>query len=113
MSEDADYTTAVDVFAFVLILYELLVGELVFSLILREAVIMRRVFAGERPELPRGMNSLAKDIIGRGWGLDPSKRPSFDEIWNRLRGIKFSLTPAVDVAQVESFAVWVRRHESN
>jgi hypothetical protein len=46
MYEDFDSTTTVDVFAFVLILYELLVGEMIFPPTLREAVIMRRVIEG-------------------------------------------------------------------
>jgi serine/threonine protein kinase len=113
MYEDADCTAAVDVFAFALILYELLVGEFVFPPTLSEVVIRKQVIEGTRAELPPGMNPLAKDIIGRGWGFNPSTRPSFNEIWDKLRGIRFSLTPAVDVARVEAFVAWVRRYETN
>jgi serine/threonine protein kinase len=54
MHKDAHNTTAIDVFAFVLILYELLVGEMAFPSTLREAVIMRQIIDGKRPELPSG-----------------------------------------------------------
>jgi hypothetical protein len=59
------------------------------------------------------LNPIAKEIIARGWGRDPAARPSFNEISDRLQQIRFSLTPAVDVARVEDFVRWVRSNETN
>jgi hypothetical protein len=47
MYDDGDYTNAIDVFSFALILYELIVGETVFPKTIAPLSLMKRV-AGQK-----------------------------------------------------------------
>jgi serine/threonine kinase 32 len=59
-------TTAVDVYSFALILYEVLVGERVFLATTTLSVLFLKVSQGHRPELPAGMEPTVLQIINRG-----------------------------------------------
>jgi hypothetical protein len=103
MFEDDDYSPAVDVYSFSLIVYELLVGEAVFPAMLGLGVLMGKIGSGARPPLPGDMDETVRDIIARSWSVDPNLRDSFDVIFDLLRGIRFKLTPAVDSMRVHEF----------
>jgi serine/threonine protein kinase len=111
MYEDGEYTGAVDVFSFALILYELLVGEPVFSPAQSPTALMKQARSHERPTLPDEMNVVVKRIIVRCWLVEPFARETFDDIWDALEKMKFRLTPNVDVRKVFEFVEWVRRNE--
>jgi serine/threonine protein kinase len=108
MFKDEKYTNAVDVYSFTLILYELLVGESVFQSTIPLGTLMDTVPRGIGTELPASMNETVKDIIQKGWAVDPSMRCSFEEIWSRLASINFQLTPNVNSSRVFRFISWVR-----
>jgi hypothetical protein len=91
-----------------LILYELLVGESVFQSTIPLGTLMDTVPRGICADLPASMNETVKDIIQKGWAVDPSVRYSFDEIWLRLKSINFQLTPNVNASRVFRFISWVR-----
>jgi hypothetical protein len=103
MLTDEEYSRAVDVYSFSLILYELLVGEAAFPATLGPGVLVEKVRSGARPLLPGDMDNTVRGIISRCWSVDPSKRDSFEVIFGLLRGIEFKVTPAVNSGRVYRF----------
>jgi hypothetical protein len=49
------------------------------------------------------MDAAVQMIIERGWSIDPSQRPSFDQIFSVLEAIEFRLSRGVDSARVYEF----------
>jgi serine/threonine protein kinase len=109
--EDCGYTAAADVFSFALILYELLADDYVFSPTLSEPSLIKRVLDPRRPGLPGSMNPVLQDIITHCWAADPKERYAFDEIWDRLQGIRCQVTENVDTQRVAEFVGSVRSNQ--
>jgi serine/threonine protein kinase len=103
MYDERDYTPAVDVDSFALILYELEVGEPAFPPAIRRNVLIRKVVMGQRPPLPADIGATIRKIIGRAWSISPTRRPLFDEIFPALESIEFKLSPGVDCVRVHEF----------
>jgi serine/threonine-protein kinase len=105
---DPPYSSKIDVFAFGLILYEILVGQPVF----KPTLSSHRVtcLAGERtrPELPATMRSEVQNLIGRCWSVEVNERPSFSEIWTALEGIEFRISEGVDSSAVLTYVSDIR-----
>jgi serine/threonine protein kinase len=82
-------TEKVDVFAFGLILYEILVGDSVFP---RDGALLRTVemhIKDFRPVIPEWIHPIVRTVIGSCWSRDPEKRPTFEDIYGLLEGIDF------------------------
>jgi hypothetical protein len=75
-----------DVYSFGILCYEILTGNIPFSLTMRE-----EVQRGVRPELPRKCPQILKNLIELRWDPEPSTRPSFAEICEELGYIRCSL----------------------
>jgi serine/threonine protein kinase len=77
-------TKKVDIFAFGLILYEVLFGSSVFP---KDATMMQIAkihVLGTRPEIPNSINRHIRKLIERCWSVNPDQRPNFDEILMKL-----------------------------
>jgi serine/threonine protein kinase len=103
MYEGGKSTNAVDVFAFGIILYELIVGEAVFARTESRDEVMAKVIGGEMPKIPESVNETVRKVIMRSWLRAPELRPSFDEILFAFDRIKFRLVAKVDVDRVYEF----------
>jgi serine/threonine protein kinase len=99
-----EYTTAVDVFSYGLIVYELVVGYPVFSPDDPPMVLMRKVTSGVRGEIPKAVSVVSKKLIERCWAADPNNRPSFDKILVTLDKAQFGVALGVDPAKVRDYA---------
>jgi serine/threonine protein kinase len=106
MLNDEDYSHAVDVWSFALILYELLVGQPVFPSSAPLGVVMTQIQSGDRPQLPPTMNPTVSAIISRNWGTNPSERDLFDVIYDNLYRIDFKITPGVNFAAISEFLMF-------
>jgi serine/threonine protein kinase len=91
MFMDDEYSPAVDVYSFSLIVCEFLVGETVFLAALGLGVL---IVSLNRSPLPDDMNRTVSGIMPRCWSLNPSERDSVEVIFNLLSGIDFQLAPA-------------------
>jgi serine/threonine protein kinase len=103
MYDSNEYTTAVDVFSYGLIVYELVVGHSVFSPDDSPLVLMRKVTGGVRGEIPEAVSVVPKKLIKRCWAADPDNRPSFDEILFTLDKAQFGVAADVDPAKVRAY----------
>jgi serine/threonine protein kinase len=106
--DDCDYTQAVDVYAFGLMLYELIVGQPAFPPTISRNVLYRKVVTGERPQLPATLDDAVRETISRNWAVSPAGRDSFEDIFDRLAAIDFKVTPGVDTTRVSEFLSFIR-----
>jgi serine/threonine protein kinase len=104
-----------DIFAFGLVLYEILVGRFIFprtsdSQQNPELLAMRT--EGWRPMIPDCVNPLMQDIIKRCWARDPAERLSCDGILELLdaTGYPFYIDD-LDVDAVRTFVEEVKSQE--
>jgi serum/glucocorticoid-regulated kinase 2 len=101
--DNPPYSAKIDVFAFGLILYEVLVGRPVYGGTLAWQQIMRKVLDSVRAEFPAWMSDGVKELIGRCWAEKPEDRPQFTEILSVLQLMRFQILPDVDSRSVEKF----------
>ncbi|KAG0597876.1 hypothetical protein M758_12G027400 [Ceratodon purpureus] len=79
-----------DVYSFGMVCYEILTGNVPFSMIgLKE--VKSKVLGGVRPQLPDGCPDRLKALIEACWSSEPSRRPRFDDICAELRHLKCEL----------------------
>jgi hypothetical protein len=98
------------VYSFGFILYEMIVGDGLFSSAGNKMPLFRDITRGWRPEIPVGVIPVSKSLIENCWSEDPSKRPSFDEIWRILKNCDFEILNGVKKAEIDSFLGWVEGH---
>jgi hypothetical protein len=80
-----EFTEASDVYSFGVILWELVSRQIFFSDTSFNAEIEARVMAGKRPAIPPQCYPLYAQLIRDCWDPEPSKRPSFKDVINRLQ----------------------------
>jgi serine/threonine protein kinase len=109
--ENDVYTEKVDIFSFALILYEMVVGRKVFS-VLSQAQLCRRVLTADRAEIPETMDSFTAELIDRCWSQYPTERPSFDNIYEQLRRHDFCIMRnEFDANEVAAYVNWVKKRD--
>jgi serine/threonine protein kinase len=107
------FLPASDVFAFGLILLEILTGARAFPENLGLCQIMFIVsMDDERPKIPDSVPSRLRALIQDCWAADPDDRPSFKEIVDRLTKMEFKVTADVNSAKVVAFARRIEEWEA-
>jgi TPR repeat protein len=92
---------ASDVFAFGIILLEILTGAPAYPESLRPCQIMFTVsFADERPEIPDSIPPRLRALIQDCWATDPDDQPTFEKIVDQLAEMEFKVTADVNSAKV-------------
>jgi serine/threonine protein kinase len=101
-----------DVFSFGLILYELIVGRAVFPRSMSGPEIMREVLSSDwEPDIPESLFPETKQLISDCLQIEVDERPSFDNIIDRLEGMKFKLTARVNSSKVAAFVKEIKSLE--
>ena len=85
-----DYTNKVDVYAFGLILYEIVTGCEIFTGLTQQQ-IWRQASSGSRPEIPESVDPGVKALISLCWDASPDVRPSFADVVLRLKGMNYCI----------------------
>lgn len=88
------YTKAGDVYAFGIIVYEIITSKFPYKGCSFFA-FMRQVASGERPSL-LGIPEAYKDLISSCWSQNEHERPTFDEIVEVLKTKKEFITDGID-----------------
>lgn len=87
----AKFTSASDVYAFGMILWELTTGKKPFAQFTqedREKVIIEAILAGKRETIPSNISPIFQDLIKSCWEQDPFKRPALKSIIAKLESIE-------------------------
>jgi serine/threonine protein kinase len=79
----------VDIFAFGLILFELLTGKSVFPKDATVTVIYKLHKRKTRPEIPDWISPSIVELIKSCWSVNPELRPTFEEIYDKLESNRF------------------------
>ena len=99
-----EYSKASDVYAFSLIVYEMITNEPPFPKDLNCIQIVYQVLKKNyRPTLDKPIPSSYKKLIESCWKSDPKERPSFDEIISLLHKDSGFLTSKIDKTKFEKF----------
>ena len=78
------FTKENDVYAFGMLVYEILTLNHPFEEIKNPLELRKRVLEGYRPPIPSNIHASYKKIIERCWLHNPEQRPSFDKIVEEL-----------------------------
>lgn len=84
---DDHFSSAVDVYAFALIAYEIVVGKEPFfenGKSIKFTDIFKKIPNGERPIFDTNIQDKMKELIEKCWSQDPKDRPSFDDVFEKL-----------------------------
>jgi hypothetical protein len=100
-----------DVFAFGLILYQLIVGQRPFSGRSGIRAAKQIVVDEARPASPEFVLPDVGDVICECWAAHPDDRPQFDEILSRLEVMQFKATAGVKSAKVAAFVERITEEE--
>jgi serine/threonine protein kinase len=110
-SEDAVLTRKIDVFAFGMLVYEILTGNPVFRSSGSALAIMARILTGDMPTVPDECGSLMQDLIPRCWAIDPDRRPTFDDIIRDFAAAEFRIVPSADEGRLAIYFDDIQRWE--
>ena len=78
--EGRQYDKSIDVYAFAMILYQLITNQMPFGGHIQTGELMDKIFKRERPEIPATIPEIFRQLLNRCWAQNPKERPSFDEI---------------------------------
>ena len=91
----AQYSNASDVYAFAFVVYEIITNKKPFYN-WNFFQILASIQQGNRPEFDHPIPSSYKNLIEKCWAQNPSLRPTFDEILDKLKKDKGFITESVN-----------------
>lgn len=82
--DGAIVTSKVDVYAFGILMYEVLTEKEPYPNIQSSLYLMNQVVGGLRPEFPDTTKDSLQKLAKECWNQDPDSRPTFDDIFSSL-----------------------------
>ncbi|KAK8880401.1 hypothetical protein M9Y10_003073 [Tritrichomonas musculus] len=106
-----EYTKATDVYAFAIIVYEIITNEIPFSN-LKAFEIGYKVANNIRPEFKYEPPDSYKQLIESCWSQDPKDRPTFDDIVDDLENDSGFITETVDENDYQMFIDYIKDYKT-
>jgi serine/threonine protein kinase len=97
-----EYTDTVDVYAYAVMMCEILMGSFAFAEITSVPELTSKIIRGFRPKVSPGIPTAYKDLMDAGWCQAPDARPSFSVIVESFRCGHLNL-PGADLTQFERY----------
>ena len=85
--DEEKFGTGIDVYAFAILVYEIVSGVEPFSKngkSISLSKLVAKVMNGERPEFTDGITKKMRQLLNLCWSQDAQERPSFDFIFNKI-----------------------------
>jgi hypothetical protein len=96
-----------------LILFELVVGRGALPKDLQPLQVAKLLVIDEfRPDIPEWVLPDVRELIADCWAEDPDDRLSFYGIFQRLKSMKFKVTPDVNPLKVAKFVKEVKKRSA-
>lgn len=109
--ESQNYTKAGDVYAFGIILFQIMTNEEPFKKI-NGYNIFKKVVEGERPTFPFKIPDSYHNLIKRCWSQNPDERPNFDSIVEELKTNPEFITDLVDKEDFAQYVIFIDEYRS-
>ncbi|KAK5576072.1 hypothetical protein RB653_007210 [Dictyostelium firmibasis] len=100
LNKTKEASTQTDVYAFGVILWELVTRKDYFGDIGFMTLIEEKVISGERPKIPEDCPEMYAKLIVECWQNDASQRPKFSEIEDRLIKIAEAMFPDIHLSNI-------------
>lgn len=97
------YGLKVDVYAFAMMMYEILTALEPFKSVPAANMIPLKVINGKRPVIPESVPPAFRDLIQDCWENNPDDRPTFDDIVRRFLSDDFYMPNIMDMAVVRAY----------
>jgi len=91
------YTDKAEIYSLGMLAWEILTGELPFSVCSHDANLARRVCSGERPDIPIEIPEFYKEFICMCWNADPLLRPSAEDLNLAMEEMLYILLTLADI----------------
>ena len=103
--DECHYGPGVDVYAFSMIAFEVVSGEVPFKEFpcISPVSLGMKVSSGKRPKIPGSVPPKMSALIERCWSQEASRRPSFAEIFNELSSDLSMLGDDVDEDEIRDY----------
>jgi serine/threonine protein kinase len=89
-----EYTGKVDVYAYAVMMCEILVGSFAFEEITSVSELRSKIIRGLRPQVPRNIPQAYQELMAAGWSQEAAARPEFSDIIEFFRSGKLNLSGA-------------------
>jgi serine/threonine protein kinase len=90
------------VFSFGLLLYEILVGPVVFESESGYMPFIRQIM-DRVTQIPAECGLLIQDLIRECWSIEPKSRPTFNDIFSKFERVGFAIPAGADSAAVSAY----------
>lgn len=109
---EKEYTTACDVYAFGIIVYEIITSLVPYHCKFQFEIITK-IINGDRPAMDDSVPSSYRNLIERCWSKNPDDRPTFDQIVEEIKTDKSFITSNVKEADFLDYVDFLEKSPKN